>query len=658
MKNIIVLLAFLVPALSFAVTEPVACTMDAKLCPDGVTYVGRVGPSCAFAACPGETKPVPPICTNLRFDLDVGSTDTSAQGEVSVIQNFLYPQYLKVKPTGAFYGLTRAAVAQFQKDNGIFPARGYIGSLTRAKIKELLCGGTSNTLAINTIDPKIAKVGQTVTLEGPGLNSGGDYILFNGYRIETDGSKAINRVSFPVPESVKQTINCITTPCPQGPVIKITPGTYTVAVANDKGTTNIVKLVVTDGSVPPPTDKVTISFVEPRKARVGESVIIYGYNLFRPETKILFEGHSLRGTPVYNKRLGDFNSALEFTVPSYLSSCSGFVCLAGLGRKVTPGGYELAVENKYGRDAVKFEVLGDTTGGKPYLTSVSPEQGIVGTEVYVFGQNINTGSEKIYFGGSIVPSTSLSTDRTGKVRFKIPEYITPCGYEDDVACRMIAQLVTPGKYDVVVKNKEGLSNTLSFNVVSISTNTKPEIISLSPAQDVVGTEVSILGRGINTGSEKVYFGGSLVTILSNSATDQKGVIRFRVPEYITPCGYEDGVMCRMMAQLVTPGKYDVVVKNKEGLSNTLSFNVEGTVSTDLAITNFYMTMVDSLNTKTTKKLVWTTTGAQYCDASGSWSGAQKTSGEYILPDYTYIQAPSYTLTCYNEKGVSVSSTVK
>lgn len=30
------------------------CTMDAKQCPDG-SYVGRTGPNCAFAACPGET---------------------------------------------------------------------------------------------------------------------------------------------------------------------------------------------------------------------------------------------------------------------------------------------------------------------------------------------------------------------------------------------------------------------------------------------------------------------------------------------------------------------------------------------------------------------------------------------------------------------------
>ena len=35
------------------VQEPVACTADAKICPDG-TGVGRTGPNCEFAPCPGE----------------------------------------------------------------------------------------------------------------------------------------------------------------------------------------------------------------------------------------------------------------------------------------------------------------------------------------------------------------------------------------------------------------------------------------------------------------------------------------------------------------------------------------------------------------------------------------------------------------------------
>ncbi len=34
------------------IPEGVVCTMDAKMCPDG-SYVGRQGPNCEFAACPG-----------------------------------------------------------------------------------------------------------------------------------------------------------------------------------------------------------------------------------------------------------------------------------------------------------------------------------------------------------------------------------------------------------------------------------------------------------------------------------------------------------------------------------------------------------------------------------------------------------------------------
>lgn len=34
--------------------DGVACTMEAKLCPDG-SYVGRSGPKCEFAACPSAT---------------------------------------------------------------------------------------------------------------------------------------------------------------------------------------------------------------------------------------------------------------------------------------------------------------------------------------------------------------------------------------------------------------------------------------------------------------------------------------------------------------------------------------------------------------------------------------------------------------------------
>ena len=75
MKTGFFLLAGLILAVIFlagCTQQPVACTADAKLCPDG-SSVGRVAPNCEFAPCPqapackaeGQTIPVipnPPVC--------------------------------------------------------------------------------------------------------------------------------------------------------------------------------------------------------------------------------------------------------------------------------------------------------------------------------------------------------------------------------------------------------------------------------------------------------------------------------------------------------------------------------------------------------------------------------------------------------------------
>jgi len=63
--------------------EPVACTMDAKLCPDG-SYVGRVPPKCDFAPCP-ETRTVKLYYYNYELDRDeFGNAACSRNGLVAV----------------------------------------------------------------------------------------------------------------------------------------------------------------------------------------------------------------------------------------------------------------------------------------------------------------------------------------------------------------------------------------------------------------------------------------------------------------------------------------------------------------------------------------------------------------------------------------------
>ena len=62
--------------------QPVACSMIAKLCPDG-TAVGRTGPNCEFAACPDATQA--PILEPGNIVLGVG--ENGKVGDVEIILN-------------------------------------------------------------------------------------------------------------------------------------------------------------------------------------------------------------------------------------------------------------------------------------------------------------------------------------------------------------------------------------------------------------------------------------------------------------------------------------------------------------------------------------------------------------------------------------------
>ena len=64
--------------------ETTACTMEAKLCPDG-SAVGRIGPRCEFAACPGVTTgfligkvTIGPLCPVERIPPDPNCQPTEA----------------------------------------------------------------------------------------------------------------------------------------------------------------------------------------------------------------------------------------------------------------------------------------------------------------------------------------------------------------------------------------------------------------------------------------------------------------------------------------------------------------------------------------------------------------------------------------------------
>jgi peptidoglycan hydrolase-like protein with peptidoglycan-binding domain len=78
-------------------------------------------------------------CYSYTRDLTVG-----AQGaDVTALQNYLAAGgYFKVAATGYFGGITQAALAAWQSGNGIAPAAGYFGPISRAKYNSM-CSTTS-----------------------------------------------------------------------------------------------------------------------------------------------------------------------------------------------------------------------------------------------------------------------------------------------------------------------------------------------------------------------------------------------------------------------------------------------------------------------------------------------------------------------------------
>lgn len=95
----------------------------------------------------GDYDPENPslACINLQYNLRYRGTDTQTNGEVSMFQDFLQSKgYLNNEPTGFFGLLTMAAAKKYQASVGLSPT-GYVGPLTRGKIKDATCGGTVST---------------------------------------------------------------------------------------------------------------------------------------------------------------------------------------------------------------------------------------------------------------------------------------------------------------------------------------------------------------------------------------------------------------------------------------------------------------------------------------------------------------------------------
>lgn len=114
-----------------------------------------------FTAVQAET-----VCTNITYTLSQGSKDSLTQGQVTLLQTYLYAKgYLSTLPTGHFGPATETALKKLQTKNGI-QATGATGPLTRTAIKEASCSSVSTNISTTPTTTTIPTITTpTVTAE-------------------------------------------------------------------------------------------------------------------------------------------------------------------------------------------------------------------------------------------------------------------------------------------------------------------------------------------------------------------------------------------------------------------------------------------------------------------------------------------------------------
>jgi hypothetical protein len=134
-----------------------------------------------------------------------------------------------------------------------------------------------------------------------------------------------------------------------------------------------------------------------------------------------------------------------------------------------PGTYTITVtvSNTYGSNTstqtVQVNGNGNNNNGTPWIYSVSPTYGSVGTQITIYGTGFN-GDNIVHFGnGGQAHVTSASGNY---IYYTVPSSVTPCTVQvnGNTGCPQYAQQVTPGQYQMYVTTNGVNSNSLTFTV--------------------------------------------------------------------------------------------------------------------------------------------------------------------------------------------------
>jgi hypothetical protein len=216
----------------------------------------------------------------------------------------------------------------------------------------------------------------------------------------------------------------------------------------------------------------------------------------------------------------------------------------------------------------------------PHILSLPASSGRVGGGVYIVGSGLDKATT-VYFNGYVVPTQNNNcyavtrTDGKGivlTVPYVLNNYChrnTSTGFPD-----YVGQLVSPGVYNVQVRNAGGESNVVSFTVVASDKTPTPSISSLSPSSGPAGTAVTIKGSNFDRSDYRVFFGSRNFPMDASylSSTEIHFVIPSTFPRSdCVPMG--KGTTCPDDSASVVSGAYYVQVGRGNDSSSPVPFTV-------------------------------------------------------------------------------------
>ncbi len=230
----------------------------------GVFLLSVLSTSLVNAQLPADIDPTSSTsdCAALTYDLRYRTRDIDTNNEVSALQDFLASAgYLNSEPTGYFGLATLAAVKKFQSSNSISPT-GFVGPLTRSKIKAQSCDGATpaNTLSANPVSNNTTAPSQTTpTTVG---NSSASATFDLGTLVSSSNTPILSGSAYGVSQPFGLAIagaggdkvwasgNIITTNNRWSVVVgeRLNPGVYTLNVYSANNLIGSTKLTVTGSS--------------------------------------------------------------------------------------------------------------------------------------------------------------------------------------------------------------------------------------------------------------------------------------------------------------------------------------------------------------------------------------------------------------------------